>query len=193
MASFVPVESPWWNKGVNGAQFRMPPLPLTNHRIALGEDPTKGMTPGAVHMFDAFINLHEEALNTFEPYPHKRQGMYWYPIDEMGVWTYEMFYAVFKTLDYHMDKGHAVYLHCQYGQNRSPIVLMLYLKYKGVSFRHSEILKHSAMPSTMRYYLSQLVKGGHIPRGLRRFIRIMKKYPGMTLGQVRAKLENRWD
>lgn len=180
----------WWDRETDVALFRrieLPP-PLTHLKITLGEDPTLGLSRASVESVDVFINLHELPLEVFQPYPDKRQTLYWYAVDEMGHWTYEMFFSVFKTLDHHLDRGDSVYLHCQYGQNRSPIILMLYLKYRGMSFRQSEILKHPAMPSTMKYYLRQLLKGEHIPRGIFRFIRLMKKWPGSTLGQIKAYL-----
>lgn len=69
------------------------------------------MTEESAKSYDAIVNVSCSPCAYFHP-AFPGQYMHWYPVNEMGEWSYGYFYWLVKVLDFHYEKGHKVYLHC---------------------------------------------------------------------------------
>lgn len=97
--------------------------------IYVGPSPLDGFTKETADSFDAIINVSHVPYALFHP-SRPDQRTYWYPVNELGEWSYAYFAYMFQVLDFHHDKGHKVYVHCSAGAYRSPSIVRLWLRYK---------------------------------------------------------------
>ncbi len=73
--------------------------------------PRDGLTKESADSFDAIINVCHSPEVLFQP-SRPDQRTYWYPVNELGEWSYAYFAYMFKVLDYHYDLGHRIIVHC---------------------------------------------------------------------------------
>lgn len=157
--------------------------------ITIGSTPLDGMIKPKAESFDAIINVSHSPEALFEP-SRPDQRTYWYPVNEMGEWTYSYFVWLFAILDFHHSKKHKIYIHCHAGVYRSPEAVRLWLFYKGHSVLDSYLISRGyanlsaaknfasgdgqtdeKKDSMMRYCLTQPWRLGNMPPKAQEFIR----------------------
>lgn len=115
----------WWQQ----EETRQPgrPLPAPYDNIHIGPDLSEyGMTKEDAWQYHAIINVSCSPCANFYP-SRPSQKMHWIPIYELGVWNYSAFIQAVKTIDFHYQQGHRIYLHCLGGLQRSPMMAMVWL------------------------------------------------------------------
>jgi protein-tyrosine phosphatase len=98
--------------------------------IYITPTPRDGLTKESADSFDAIINVSHSPEVLFQP-SRPDQRTYWYPVNELGEWSYAYFAYMFKVLDYHHGKNHKMLIHCHAGAYRSPTIVRCWLRYKG--------------------------------------------------------------
>lgn len=97
--------------------------------IYVSSYPTDGATKEWADQFDAILNVSCNHNVLFEP-SRPDQRTYWYPLNEMGEWSYAYFAYIFKILNFHHSKGHKILVHCAAGAYRSPSAVFRWLEYR---------------------------------------------------------------
>lgn len=101
-------------------------MPEPYNNIFIGSDPRDGSTKEWADQFDAIINVSCTQGVLFEP-SRVDQRTYWYPVNEIGEWSYAYFIYIFKVIDHHYRAGHKIYIHCHAGAYRSPSIFRWWL------------------------------------------------------------------
>lgn len=109
---------------------RIRPCMKPYNTIAISPSPLDGMTKDMADTFDAIVNVSATVHALFEP-SRPDQRTYWYPLNELGEWSYAYFAYMFRVLDYHYDKGDKILVHCAAGAYRSPSIVRQWLRYRG--------------------------------------------------------------
>ena len=177
------METPWYDQSetsVDGT-WKVPPY----GNFFIGSDPTAGMASELSSQFQAFVNVSDNPCATFNPPSHK-PAMYWHSLDEWGDWGYTPFFWSKKILDYHHSEGHKIYLHCQAGRHRSPMIFLQWLLSRGhrieeaakLTFTNKQEAKH------ILYMVHQDIVGGHIPNNIPELHKRMTAYPEKSMSWI---------
>ncbi len=118
----------WYEHEKNKLGYHQCLAPYDN--IFVSSYPSDGATKEWADQFDAIINVSCNPDVLFEP-SRPDQRTYWYPLNEMGEWSYAYFAYIFKILNFHHGKGHKILVHCAAGAYRSPSAIFRWLEYKG--------------------------------------------------------------
>lgn len=123
------------------------------------------------------------------------QYMHWYPVNEMGEWSYGYFYWLKKVLDFHYEAGHTVYLHCAAGAYRSPHAAIFWLMSRGhtheealeIEYNNDERVERMKAEDNGRHWfwkLNYCYKMGNIPKNLDKMFELMRKNPTWSFAGI---------
>lgn len=120
----------WFDKDKTYCFIRK--VPGIEANIWIGKDPRDGFSKKEANSFDAIINVTDSQSVFMQP---SREGQihHWYPVVEMGEWSYSFLHWIRVVLDHHVKQNHKILVHCSSGVMRSPSAVFLYLYYTGYS------------------------------------------------------------
>ncbi len=152
------------------------------------------MTEESAKSYDAIVNVSCSPCAYFHP-AFPGQYMHWYPVNEMGEWSYGYFYWLVKVLDFHYEKGHKVYLHCHVGAYRSPHAAIFWLMSRGhtheeaveIEYNNPERVKEYKEErggQHWKYKLTYCYRMGNIPKNVAELFKRMRENPTWSLAGV---------
>lgn len=125
--------------------------------------------------------------------------VYWFPISEFGNWGYNLFFWFTHLMDNSIERGLKIYLHCQAGMHRSPILGYLYLRSKGMSikeafkeFKDAHIILNDDNKNWLEETLQHDIEYGRIPDDVIAFMQDVHKNKNLSMLKI-MKLRNVMD
>lgn len=194
---------PWYDQAEDICRVRaLKHEKYTN--IYISSDPRDGMTKATADSFDAILNVSCTQCVQFEP-SRIDQRNYWFPVNEMGYWTYNWLFYTKQVLDYHFEKGHKILVHCHAGAYRSPTTVLFWLISMGHSFDEAycisknnpnwwtDIAKDND-PSFTVYCRTHYFRDGNVPKNYQKFYDVYNKmkHEGKNLSLASILLQNEW-
>jgi hypothetical protein len=167
-------------------------LPKPYNNIFIGSDPRDGADKTWADQFNAIVNVSCTQGALFEP-SRPEQRTYWYPVNEMGEWSYAYFIYMFKVLSFHHKKKHKIYVHCHAGAYRSPSIVRWWL----VATQRKSLIearnivsmcKKERDPRAEKYSVYQNYILGNLPPNFQTFIERIR-YAGVDANYVSLLLQ----
>lgn len=136
-----------------------------NFEMTVGPEPKREWL--LEHGFNAVVNVGDTPSLSFDQTPGLPN--YWFPVQEMGVWSFEILHAAKRTLDHLLAQSASgpikLYLHCHNGVNRSVAMSQIWLESAG----------HPGSEHGRKVVARNLILG-HLPEATRQFLEEMNAH-----------------
>lgn len=134
----------------------------------------------------AIVNVSDRPMATFD---YQKAGIpsFWFPINELGIWTHAPFYGTMKVVNEYYTGNKKVFIHCQAGANRSPSVAFAILLAKGYTWQEAE---ESLEYPDLHLVFQRNIKRGHISKDIIKFLMGSDKDPTFSIMEVLKKQDS---
>ena len=144
-----------------------------------------------INNYCAVVNVSDSPCATFD---YQRVGVpsFWFPINEIGQWTYAPFYGTLKVVNEYYYKGDKpVLIHCHAGANRSPSIAFAILVAKGWTPEEAE--ESLNYPDFKESFIRNIERK-HIPQNIIEFLKIIESgEPTMSMSVGLRRIDALYD